>query len=453
MPTTANSKSTRQRLQRPASAQKPEGNLVSADLSEMASELVAYHQLFNDLFKRSEQRAWSELYLRGQLSSIERKSIEPMVLRLKGADRAAVRAMQQFLSDGAWDDEKILERHQSIVASDLGESEAAVIVDGSGFPKQGKHSVGVARQYCGHLGKIANCQHGVFAAYSSSRGYTFVDRRLYMPAAWFDQDHHALRTRYGVAEDLVFTTEPQLALQMVRQIAERGVMPFRWVLGDETYGADPKFLDGVASLGKLYFLEVPVSSRCWVGSVEIEAPGTPPIGRPRKHVRAVAGTPKPQELRQIAAMLPPNAWRRYTMAEGSKGSRQAEFAFVRVQRSVRQARPASEAWAVFRRSIEGDELKIFLTNAPPETPRHHLVDQSVRRWPIETAFEEAKGELGMDHYEVRTWRGWHHQMTQTFLAHHFLVRMRLRYKKSLGADTSAGRTAAVSRAAQRGLDA
>ena len=108
---------------------------------------------------------------------------------------------------------------------------------------------------------------------------------------------------------------------------------------------------------------------------------------------------------------------------------------------------------MFRRSIDGNELKVFLTNAPADSPRHELVRQSVRRWPIETAFEEAKGELGMDHYEVRTWRGWRHQMTQTFLAHHFLVRMRLRYKKSLGAHTAAGRTAAVSRAASTGVDA
>lgn len=453
MPTSIPVIQAKRRSEPPPSAQKPQGNLAPADLRAMAEELVNYHALFSDLFVRSEQRHWSQFYLRGQLSRLERKSIEPMVLASKGADYAAVRAVQQFLSEGAWSDELILERHHEHVAVDLGEPDGALIVDGSGFPKQGTHSVGVARQYCGHLGKIANCQHGVFAAYSSSKGYTFVDRRLYMPQSWFDTEHAALRARYGVPADLVFTTEPTLALEMVRSLAERAVLPFAWVLGDETYGADPKFLDGVEALGKRYFVEVPVSTRAWVGAVELEAPGKLPMGRPRTHPRAVAGTPKAQELRLIAEQLPPSAWQRYRLAESSKGSRLAEFAFVRVQRSVRHGRPAAEAWAVFRRDRDAKEQKIFLTNAPEDCSGEELARQSIRRWPIETAFEEAKSELGMDHYEVRTWRGWHHQMTQTFLAHHFLVRMRLRYKKSFGADAPASKAASVARAASRGVDA
>jgi SRSO17 transposase len=417
------------KLQPPPSGQKPEANLAVADLTAMADDLKEYHRLFDDLFVRSEQRAWSAFYLRGQLSSIERKTIEPMVLALKGADRAAVRAAQQFLGDGAWNDDTILERHQDNVATDLGQEDAAVIADGSGFPKQGRHSVGVARQYCGHLGKTANCQHGVFVAYASSSGYTFVDRRLYMPAKWFDTEHEDLRRRYGVPEDLAFTTEPQLALQMIQRIAERGVLPFTWVLADETYGADPKFLDGIDVLGKRYFLEVPVSTRAWVGTPEIQPAGRLAMGAPLKRPRVVATEPKARELRQIAAELPADAWRSYTISEGSKGPNQARFAFVRVTRSVNGGRPASEVWAVFRRARDEKELKVYLSNAPAAITRTELVRQSARRWPIETAFEEAKGELGMDQYEVRTWRGWHHQMTQTFLAHHFLVRMRLHYKK------------------------
>lgn len=427
----AGKQSSRSALQAPPSAQKPEGNLATADLATMAEDLVEYHELFDDLFVRSEQRQWSEFYLRGQLSGLERKSIEPIVLALKGPDRAAVRAVQQFLSEGAWNDDLILERHQTHVAQDLGQPDAALIVDGSGFPKQGTHSVGVARQYCGHLGKTANCQHGVFAAYSSTKGYTFVDRRLYMPEKWFDTEHVSLRSRCGVPEDLAFTTEPTLALAMIGTIAERGVLPFRWVLADETYGSDPKFLAGIEQLGKLYFLEVPVSTHAWVGSPEIQPPGRQAIGAPLKHARVVATEPKARELREIANELPARAWRTYTISEGSKGTNSAKFAFLRVTRSVNRGRPASEVWAVFRRARDEKELKIYLSNAPSQTSRSELVRQSARRWPIETAFEEAKGELGMDQYEVRSWRGWQHQMTQTFLAHHFLVRMRLRYKKKL----------------------
>ncbi len=185
----------------PPSGQPP-GPLSGRDAETMAETLVAYHAQFHDLFARREQREWSAFYLRGQLAELERKTVEPMVLALRGADRAAVRAVQQFLGEGAWDDGPILARREALVAEDLGAPDGRLIVDGSGFPKQGTHSVGVARQYCGHVGKIANCQHGVFLAYASgrrgSRGCTFVDRRLYVPVDWFDEAHAAERTRCGV---------------------------------------------------------------------------------------------------------------------------------------------------------------------------------------------------------------------------------------------------------------
>jgi SRSO17 transposase len=400
----------------------------------MAAELVTYHAQFHDLFQRREQREWSAFYLRGQLADLERKTVEPMVLALHGPDLAAVRAGQQFLGEGAWEDGPILARHQRLVAESLGESDGVVICDGSGFPKQGTHSVGVAPQYCGALGKIANCQQGVFAAYASRKGYTFLDRRLYMPEEWFDAAHAPLRQRYGVPPGLRFQTEPQLALEMVQGLVERAAVPFGWVVADEHYGMIPTFLDGVAATGKWYFAEVPASTKVWVGEPEVEPSGPGPWGRPRKHRRVVAGTPPTAEVRQIAARLPARAWRRYTIKEGSKGPIAADFAFVRVTRA-RRGRPGLAGWLILRRSLNGaKELKYFLSNAPASCPHAAQVRVSGLRWPVETAIEEAKGELGMDHYEVRTWCGWHHHMTQTFLAHHFLVRMRLWLKKSPSAD-------------------
>lgn len=419
----------------------------------MAEALVAYHAQFHDLFARREQREWSAFYLRGQLSDLERKTVEPMVLALKGDDRAAVRAVQQFLGEGAWDDARILARRETLVAEDLGTPDGMLIVDGSGFPKQGTHSVGVARQYCGHVGKIANCQHGVFLAYASRAGCTFLDRRLYMPEDWFDDAHAAERVRCGVPADLRFQTEPALGLAMVRGVIERGVLPVRWVLADETYGADPKFLDGVAVLGTWYFVEVPVSTRVWVGTVAVEPPGQGPMGRPRTQARAAAGTPKPQQVRDLAAALPATAWRRYTIKAGAKGEIAADFAFLRVTRTRRGGRPGPEpaaAWAVFRRGLgDAPETKIFLTNAPASCPTRELARVSGMRWPIEIAFAEAKGEVGMDHYEVRTWRGWHHHMTQTFLAHHFLTWVRRRGGKP-GPDARADQAARGYAAARAG---
>jgi SRSO17 transposase len=257
----------------PPSGRRPWGNIANRDVEAMAEDLVKCHALFQDLFGRREPREWSAFYVRGQLSDLERKTAGPMVLQLKGADTAAVRPLQQFLRLGTWNDDPILWRLEELIAEDLGEAEASGILDGGGFPKQGRHSVGVARQYCGHLGKIANCQHAVFAAYTSSRGYTFLDRRLYMPEKWCDEAHTSLRTRYGVPDERQFTTEPQLGRAMVKGLLARGKIPFRWVLADETYGADPQFLDGIEALGKWSFVEVPVSTLLWGGAVEVEAAG------------------------------------------------------------------------------------------------------------------------------------------------------------------------------------
>ena len=439
----------RRRLQEqgPPSSRKPERNLAPRDLAGIAEELVTYHALFQDLFQRREQREWSAFYLRGQLADLERKTVEPMVLALQGPDLAAVRAGQQFLGEGAWADGPILVRHQQLVAESLGEPEGAVIFAGSGFPKQGTHSVGVAPQYCGALGKIANCQQGVFAAYTSGKGYTFLDRRLYLPEEWFDDAHAALRQRYGVPPALQFQTEPQLALAMLCGLVERAAVPFRWVVADEHYGMVPTFLDGVAATGKWYFAEVPASTKVWAGELRVEPAGRGPLGRPRKYARVAAGEPKAQEVRQIAARLPARVWRRATIKEGSKGPIEADFACVQVTRA-RRGRPGLASWLILRRSLDGaKEVKYFLSNAPASCPPAALVRVSGLRWPVETALEEAKGELGMDHYETRTWRGWHHPMTQTFLAHHFLVRMRLTLKKSPGADAGASGNPVGGRAA------
>jgi SRSO17 transposase len=420
----------------PPSGQAPSGNLARRDVKRLAVELSDYYAGYAPLFLRSEQREWARLYLRGQLSDLERKSIEPMVLRERGKDSNAVRAVQQFIGEGAWDDDRISERHQQLVAEDLGEPDGTVTLDGSGFPKKGEHSVGVQRQYCGALGKIANSQQGVFLVYASSLGHTFLDRRLYMPESWFDKAHAAKREKCGVPKDLVFKTEPELGLEMLTKIDERGVVPFAWVNADEHYGMNPDFLDGVAGLDKWYFAEVPVSTMVWPEEVKIlpaglGQAGNLKMGRPRSGRRVAKNEPAPQEVRQIGAGLPAKAWKRFTIKEGAKGPISADFAFVRAV-SKRGRRPGDEVWVIFRRSTsDPTEIKYYLSNAPAKIAKTDLVRQAGLRWPVETALEEGKSELGMDHYETRTWRGWHHHMTLTFLAHHFLVRLRLKMKKSL----------------------
>ena len=414
----------------PASGQKPSSNLALHDVERLTDELMVYHQLFHAAFQRSEQREWSVFYLRGQLSAIERKNIEAMVLALLGPDPNAVRAVQQFIGEGQWNDQVLLSVYQQQVAQCLGETDGVVIVDGSGFPKQGQHSVGVAPQYCGRLGKIANCQEGVFLVYASARGYTFLDRRLYLPRCWFQADHRERWAACSIPKGTHFQTEPTLALDMLQALVRAGSVPFRWVTCDEHFGENPAFLDGIAALHKYYVAEVPITTQVWRTTPAVQPPGRGASGRARTRPRVWPNAAKPQALCDLAAQLPQRVWRTYVIKEGSKGPLVADFAFLRVT-SVRKGLPGPRVWAVFRRSLGAQpELKIFLCNAPFTYAHLQLVRLTGLRWPIETALEEGKGAVGMDQYETRTWLGWHHHMAQSFLAHFFLVRMRLQLKKS-----------------------
>ncbi len=407
-------------------ASPPKLNLAPRDVEALVDELQAYHAYFSPLFARREQREWGLQYLQGQLLDVPRKSIEPMALALPDGN---VRAMQQFIGEGAWEDTAILTAHHRLVAETLGEPDGVLIVDGSEFPKQGTASVGVARQYCGALGKIANCQAGVFLAYASRTGYTLLDRRLYMPEEWFTPASKQRRQRCGVPPPLRFRTAPQLAWEMVKAVHTQGVLPVGWVTFDEGFGKDPRFLARLEQAGLRYLAEVPCRTRVWRRRPAVEPPGPSPSGRPRKYARVAAGAPHPQRVDEVARRLPAAAWREYVIKDGASGVIRAAFAFLRIL-PVRDQLPGPESWLVLRRTLDARaELKYYLSNAPAATRPRALVRVSGMRWPIERAFAECKDELGMDHYETRTWRGWHHHQTLTLLAHHFLVRLRVRLSK------------------------
>jgi len=407
----------------PASGRQPVCRLTARDVVTSAEELLAFHERFKSLFARREQRAWSLLYLCGQLSNLARKTIEPIVLALLGAKANAIRTAQHFIGHGEWEAAPFLEQAQGLVADWLGEPDGVVIVDGSGFPKQGGHSAGVAWQYCGHLGKLANSQQGVFVVYASRRGHAFLDARLYVPEAWFTAEYGERWQACGMPETLTFQTEPALGLAMITTLVQRATVPFRWVTADEKYGENPAFLDGIAALGKWYLAEVAADTRVWWRTPLIEPPGPSLFGPPRTRSRVKRTAPAPYEMRELLAHLPRGAWQRRIIKEGSKGPHAAEFAVVRVT-PVRDQLPGPRCWAIFRRSLGPQpEVKFYLSNAPTSCPLHEFVRVSGLRWPVETALEEAKGEAGMDQYETRTWAGWHHHMTHAILAHLFLVRL------------------------------
>lgn len=432
----------------PASGRKPTWRLTSRDVEASADALVAFHRLFQPLFRRREQRHWSAFYLCGQLANLERKTIEPMVLALTGPDLNTMRAVQQFIGQGLWEAETILRRAQQLVAEWLGDPEGVVIVDGSGFPKRGDHSVGVAPQYCGHVGKVANCQEGVFLVYTSLRGYAFLDERLYLPEDWFGDDYRKRWQQCGIPRDLGFQTEPELGREMIRDLVRRDVVPFRWVTADEHFGENPAFLDEISRLGKWYLIEVPANTQVWLRTPAVEPPGRGLLGRPRTRPRVARNASRPREVRGLVTDLPKSKWIRRIIKEGSKGPLVAEFAFLRAT-TLRDGLPGPRVWVVFRRTLGLEpESKFYFSNAPTTCPRHELIHVSGLRWPVETALEEGKGQVGMDHYETRSWKGWHHHMAQTFLAHLFLMRLRLIFQKKSGADHGAG--PAVGRASYRG---
>ncbi len=415
--------------QPPASGQQPK-RVTRQNVMTAIQELMDYHHRFEQFFQRREQSDWSWFYLCGQLSNLERKTIEPIVLSLLGAIPNAIRDVQRFMSQSPWDVRPPMMHLQSLVANWLGERDGVVIVDGSGFPKQGKHSIGVAYQYCGHLGKIANCQEGVFLAYTSRPGYSFLDERLYLPQGWFATDHRQQRKACGLPESIHFQTEGELALDMLQELNEHGVVPFQWVAYDESYGKNPVFSQKIAAMHKWYMAEVPSDTRVWLRTPLVEEPGRGLMGRPRLHRRIRRSASAPEELRVLVVNLPRTAWHRHLIHEGSKGPLKADFALLRVT-PIHDRLPAVRQWLICRRSLGSQpELKFYLSNAPSSCSTQELIRVSGLRWPIETAFEEAKGEVGMDHYETRTWLGWHHHMFQTFLAHLFLMRLRFLFKKN-----------------------
>jgi SRSO17 transposase len=425
----------------PPSGQPPIINLAPRDVEALADELLAYHAHFAPLFQRAEQRQWALTYLHGQLLDLERKSIEPLALAHPDGN---VQAMQQFISLGAWDDASVLKSHQHLVADTLGDPDTGVlIIDGCDFPKQGSHSVGVARQWCGALGKVANCQASVVACYASQRGYTLVDRQLYMPEKWFTPAFQQRRDRCGVPADLAFQTEPELAWTLIERLHTEQVLPFEWVIGDEHFGNNPVLLDRIAAAKLRYLMEVPHDTLVWrERPATIVPPRSGKKGRPPQRPRLVADAPAPAGVDGVASdgAL---GWRTYQIQEGAKGPLVALFAFVRVV-VVRDGLPGAEVWLVLRRSLgERPQLKTYLSNAPATTPHATLVCKSGMRWPVELAILECKSEVGMDHYEVRGWKGWHHHMTMTFLAHHFLVRQRCLLGEKIGGVDGAASAAPV----------
>jgi len=356
---------------------------------------------------------------------LERTSLAPMAEALVGGK---VQARQQCSSSGVWDDDAVLAKQQELVAATRGDAATGVlIVAGCDFPQQGTPAVGVARQYGGPLGRVAHGQASVVACYASARGYTLVDRRLSLPEDWLSAAYRERWARGGIPAATVFPTRTARAWGLLATLHARGVLPFRWVTGDEHCGNTPLLLEQLAAAGLAYFLAIPHNVRMWPDRPITAVPAaTGRQGHPHPRVRRAPGAPGARRVDALAAQLPPRAWRVAQMQDGSKGPLVAAVAFVRAV-AVRDGLPGPDVWVVFRRTRDTTrERKVYVCNAAADTAPATLVWLRGLRWPSAQASKEAKDALGRDHDEGRGGRGGHHHTTLTLLAQHFLMRLRCR---------------------------
>lgn len=333
-----------------------------------------------------------------------------------------------------------------MVHETLFEEDGVLIIDGSEVPKHGSHSVGVARQWCGTSGKTENCQAGVYLGYASRKGAALLDRRLYLPKPWFAPERRPDWKACRIPEGTPFQTKHELAAQMVERVRAEPHLRTAWLVCDEWYGDSPFFLDRVAATGLWYVAEVSRNTSVWPlkepASKMVRArpraylpPRAGPHGRQRSRLRLHPDSPPTQSAEHLISQWPAQAWKRYRVLEGHKGPLVAEFLALRVV-AVRDGLPGPEVWLLIRHKISGPEdvpeWKFYLSNAPVQTSLTALVRVIGMRWPIERCFADSKGELGLDHYELRTWQGWHHHQTLVLLAHHLLVRCLLRLEPREG---------------------
>jgi SRSO17 transposase len=330
------------------------------------------------------------------------------------------------------------------VAELLGESGATINVDETGFPKKGVKSVGVKRQYSGTLGRVDNCQVGVLANYCSTQGHTLIDRRLFLPEEWAADSPR--REEAGVPEGVIFRTKPELALEMVQSAARAG-LPFQWVGGDCVYGDSPTFVQGIRALEKWYVVDTSSEARVWLNRPRMRQLGRVGQrgGRPTTNAKPLT---KPMPVAEAMASLPPTAFRRITVSEGSQGPIVYEYAELRVWFSE-ERRPAAEPERLLVRRSLGQEpdLKYHRSNAPAEIPLKQVASQRALRWTIEQDIQAGKGESGLDEYETRGWTGWHHHTALALLALLFLVlqRNRLGEKRTPDERARGSRTSQTSR--------
>jgi SRSO17 transposase len=389
------------------------------------SRFAAYVEALSSALGHADRKAPLRAYCTGLILPGERKSVEPMAARMEpGRVQAAHQSLHHFVAKAEWSDEAVLAvvRAQVLPMLERQGPIRAWIVDDTGFPKKGRHSVGVARQYCGQLGKQDNCQIAVSLSVANDHASLPIAYRLYLPESWANDPDR--RAKAGVPEDVAFRTKPEIARDEIQAALAAG-MPRGVVLADAGYGIDTAFRIALTEMGLTYVVGIQSSTSLW-------PPGTAPLppkawsgrGRPPSLVRRHPAH-KPLSAKELAQALPDGAWRTVTWREGANAPLASRFAAVRLRPAHRdywRSAPRPAEWFLVEwPQGESEPTKYWLSTVPRDTPLADLVDQAKLRWRIERDYQELKQEIGLGHYEGHGWRGFHHHATLSIAAYGFLV--------------------------------
>jgi SRSO17 transposase len=394
--------------------------LCVKDVNNVTKNLNKFHKKYTENF-RTKTRNLEEQALQYLKGKFLEKGRGNMTSYAEFVPETNNQRLQNFISDSPWDERPVIEQIQADVVKLIGDKiNGSIHIDESGFKKDGKDSVGVKRQYLGRLGKVENCQMGVFLGYANGNRRTLIDERLYLPEDWANDPIR--RKKCGVPDDIVFKTKAQLGLEMLLDAQKRGV-PFAWAGMDCFYGEQPWLLDEIASKRMVYIADIPFDTQVWLEKPKIEIPEKKGIvGRNPKREKIISGETQPKKVQELAKQLAPSRYVRVFLRETERKELWSMLACLRVF-PVRDKLPGDETWLIIRKD-EGEKItKYQLSNAPENTSIERLGQMSCSRFWIERALEDGKGEAGLADYQVRGWTGWHHHMVMTLLAMLFILQM------------------------------
>jgi len=416
----------------------------ATEIAGLESALLDFLGEFDECFGRSEPREHLWAYVSGQLSDLQRKSVEPIAL----AAKVPPRTLQRFLELVEWDQERLRDKLQYVVAREHADADAIGIIDETGHPKKGKHTAGVKRQWCGNTGKVDNCVVSVHTGYVAGDFQCLLDSDVYLPKEWADDLPR--RRAAHIPDDVTFRTKPEIALDQIRRCLDNGIRVAAWTF-DELYGRDGGFLSGLDALGQTYVAEVPCDFTGWVRpprvllrptAWELKQPG-----KRRRFPRLAVTAAPPSEVRHLAtksSVFRSQKWQPFHIKDSQKGPIVWEVKHAEFYRKHADGLPGpTHTLIIARNALDHDEVKYFVANLAAGSDIEKLIwllHVAFSRFPIEHCFRQAKDELGMDHFEVRGWRSIHRHMYVTQLSHLFCSRMRqtLREKNDRARGTHRG---------------